>query len=364
MKILIIGYMHTKNDKRVFRTVETLSKTNEIIYQYITENEENKYKEGNINYLPIKYTENKNLSSIEKLKMRYRNLDKVIFNIIKTESYDMLYMHHFLPSKPIKPFVNAKKMNKKVVYDLHELHPENFLENLTGFKKIIKEKIMWKILKKQIKFSDKVIFVSEEMSEYVHTKIKNPFKSKVITNYASIALEPEKKAKTISIVGKTSRSLESEIKIIKESIKNGFEFKIIGMDLIDFSDVEHTYTSFLPYEKMMKEISKSAFSIISYTIKGKEIPLNFVFSMPNKFFDSIASGTPVIVNEKFISMSKIVNEYSLGVTINPNNPEEAYKKIENSYNNYNEIIKNIKKYKEKFIWTAKKEKEFINFIFC
>ncbi|MBM7560330.1 hypothetical protein JOC61_002143, partial [Marinitoga litoralis] len=53
MKILIIGYMHPKYDKRVFRTVKALSKENEIIYQYITPGIEKEYTEKNIKYIPI-----------------------------------------------------------------------------------------------------------------------------------------------------------------------------------------------------------------------------------------------------------------------------------------------------------------------
>jgi len=50
VKIFIIGYMHPKYDKRVFRTVKALSKDNEVIYQYWTDKEEIESKEGNIFY--------------------------------------------------------------------------------------------------------------------------------------------------------------------------------------------------------------------------------------------------------------------------------------------------------------------------
>lgn len=40
LKVLVIGYMHLRNDKRVFRTVQALSKKGEVIYQYWTEKEE------------------------------------------------------------------------------------------------------------------------------------------------------------------------------------------------------------------------------------------------------------------------------------------------------------------------------------
>lgn len=361
MKILIIGYMHTKNDKRVYRTVKALSKENEIIYQYWTKDKEEKYTEKNIEYVPIQYKKNIKANPIIKLKNR-RSLDKQILDLVKEKDYDILYMHHFLASRPVAPFKEAKKRDKKIIYDLHELHPENFLENLTGAKKQVKESVMWKIFKKQIKFSDKTIFVSEEMMKYVHKKINNDFNSKVITNYASTQNKSEEKTKTISFVGKTARGLDNEIKVLKKLIEKDYEFKIIGMDSANFKNIKHTYTSFLPYDEMIKELSKTSFSLISYTLNENEIPLNFVFSMPNKFFDSIAAETPVIVNENFESMSNLVKKYNIGVLINPKNINESVERIEKAYENYPEILNNIKKYKNKFIWTEEIEKDFVDYI--
>lgn len=361
LKILIIGYMHPKNDKRVFRTVKALSKDNEVIYQYWADKSEEKYSDGNIQYVPIYYVKNIQDNPMRKLRRR-RDLDKKILDIVKKEDYDLLYMHHFLASRPIAPFKIAKRKNKKVVFDLHELHPENFMESFTGVKKKIKESIMWKVLKKQINYSDKLIFVSKEMKEYVKEKLKINIESKVVTNYASTEIKSQKKTKTISFVGKTARGLENEIKVLKALIKKGYEFKIIGMDAANFENIEHTYTSFLPYEEMIEELSKTSFSLISYTLNEDEIPLNFVFSMPNKFFDSIAAETPVIVNENFKSMANLVKKYGIGVLINPKNIEESVEKIEKAYENYDEMIENIRRYKHEFVWTEEIEKDFVDFV--
>jgi glycosyltransferase involved in cell wall biosynthesis len=134
------------------------------------------------------------------------------------------------------------------------------------------------------------------------------------------------------------------------------------MDSANFESIKHTYTSFLPYDEMIEELSKTSFSLISYTLKDDEIPLNFVFSMPNKFFDSIAAETPVIVNEKFKSMANIVKRYKIGVLIEPKKIEESIEKIEKAYENYEEMMENIKKYKHEFVWTEEIEKDFVDFV--
>jgi len=52
-KVLIIGYMHSKYDKRVYRTVQALSKYAKVIYQYVVKEKESEYEEGNVRYVPI-----------------------------------------------------------------------------------------------------------------------------------------------------------------------------------------------------------------------------------------------------------------------------------------------------------------------
>ncbi|KLO21172.1 glycosyltransferase [Marinitoga sp. 1155] len=361
MTILIIGYMHPKYDKRVYRTVKALSKENKVIYQYWTDKDEEEYIEENIKYLPIKYKKNIQASPIIKLKNR-RKLDKKILKIIQAYDYDILYMHHFFASMPIEPFRIAKKRKKKIIYDIHEYHPENFLNNLSGIKKQIKEKTLWKIFEKQLKLSDKLIFVSEEMQKDVYKKLNINKDYLILKNYAEISVESKEKKKELSFVGKVNRNLDDEKEIIKVLINKGFKFRIIGMDSEYFKNIGHEYTSFLPYDKMMEELSKSMFSLISFnTVKNKSYK-NDLFSLPNKYYDSIAAETPVIVKNTFISMAKEVEKLKIGVVINPKNVDESVGKILEAYNNYDELLNNIKKHKEKFIWTEDKEKEFIAFI--
>lgn len=361
MKIFIIGYMHPKYDKRVFRTVKALSKDNEVIYQYWTDKEEIESKEGNIFYKPIKYEKNVKANPILKL-MRRRKLDKKIVEMIKNYDYDIVYFHHFLASRPLAPFKVAKKRDKVVIYDIHEYHPENFLNTLKGFAKVLKEKVMWKIFERQLKMSDKLVFVSKETKSDIFEKLKINKPYLIIPNYASISVESKEKKKEISFVGKVTRNLSNEKKIIKKLVEKGFKFKIIGMDSDVFKDIPHEYTTFLPYEDMMEQLSKSAFSLISYNTVMDESYKNDIFALPHKYYDSIAAGTPVIVKNTFVSMAKEVEKYGIGLVIDPNNVYESVEKILKAYENYENLLENIKKYKDRFVWNEKKEKEFISFV--
>ncbi|RLL85279.1 glycosyltransferase [Petrotoga sp. Shatin.DS.tank11.9.2.9.3] len=364
MRILIIGYMHPKFDKRVYRTVRSLSKFHEIIYQYWTDKDEKEYIDGNIKYMPIKYTKGTKGNPLKKLINR-RPLDKKICDLVTNENYDILYMHHFLASRPLEPFKIAKKRNKKIVYDIHEYHPENFLEELEGIIGNLKIRTVWRFFKKQLELSDMAIFVSQEMRDDVVNKANiDKGKTYIIPNYANFIIKPDiqKKSKEIVLVGKVTRKIEDEKKILKSLIEKDFKFKIIGMDSKNFKDIDHESTDFLPYEEMMKELSNVAFSLISYNEGRKQYNNNFKFALPNKFYDSLAAGTPVIVKASFVSMAKQVEDLGLGVVIDPTELKESVEKITNAYKNYEGILDNIEKHQKRFIWDEKKERKFVGLI--
>ena len=132
------------------------------------------------------------------------------------------------------------------------------------------------------------------------------------------------------------------------------------MDSKEFDDIPHTSTSFLPYNEMMEELSKAAFSLISYNTVKDRNSKNYIFALPHKYYDSLSAGTPVIVKESFVSMAKQVEELGVGVVINPSNIEQSIEKILNAYENYETILKNIEKYQNYFVWDENKEKEFLN----
>ncbi|MBP7238407.1 MAG: glycosyl transferase family 1, partial [Petrotogaceae bacterium] len=135
MNIFIVGYEHPKTDKRVFRTVNSLAEKaeNKIIYQYWTDNiNEKKYTQGSITYCPIFYDKSSGVSSLYKLKRR-KAFDNIIMDMILHEDYDVIIFNYFVISYLTKAFSKAKKRNKKIIYDIHELHPENFLNLMTGF---------------------------------------------------------------------------------------------------------------------------------------------------------------------------------------------------------------------------------------
>ncbi|MGC8902297.1 MAG: glycosyl transferase family 1 [Fervidobacterium sp.] len=369
-RVLVIGYMHSKDDKRVLRTVNSLSKVFCVTYQYLTTVPERPYTSGNISFVPILWKENESQNPVFKMIKR-RKFDEQIIELITRTEFDILYLHHFLPTKPLLPFVIAKGRGKMVVFDIHEYHPQNFLANLPGIIEKAKERVMNEVFRKQIELSDKLIFVSEEMISHVDKNIiqLSDKKVMVLPNYANGSCRKienieqiDKKKKEIVFVGKIPRKLREEKQIIKNLIEKGFKFKVIGMDTSELEDIPHTSMGLLPYDKMLEEIAKALFSLVSSSTINKRDYVNHIYSLPNKFFDSLAAGTPVIVKDSFVSMKKIVERLGIGVVIDPTDVNFSVQKVLVASENYQKYIENVEKYKNLFVWDENKEREFIDFI--
>ena len=100
-----------------------------------------------------------------KLIKRIR-LDREILKLVKELDYDLAYFHSFPASQPIKLFREVKKRGKKLLYDLHEIMPVQFLPEKYSFL----NPVLWRILKAQLSLVDGVIGVSDEAMKMMFEK--------------------------------------------------------------------------------------------------------------------------------------------------------------------------------------------------
>jgi len=362
MKILIVGILHKKYDKRVFRTVKALSKAGEVTYVYWTEDKNEKpYSENNVKFIPLYHKLCKISLAEAKKRISY---EKKLVKILEMENYDILYLHHVANFFPKAPYKIGKKKNATIVTDFHEYITENYWSSLQD---IFPNQLIGKqIFRYLVRNSHMGIFVSQSIINEALNFNEN-LKALCLSNYSNINitdidLERKKKKKNIIFVGGMKRDLSYEIEVMKYLAREGFEFTTIGVRYdLDFAK----YIPFLPYNEMMKELSKATFSLVSYSPYScnKKLLKSYVYSMPNKFFDSVGAVTPVIIREEFTEMKEYVDKYKVGVVIPTDDPKKAAKKIEKTYSlHYESLLENIRKHKEHFLWTTKKEEEFLNFI--
>lgn len=170
------------------------------------------------------------------------------------------------------------------------------------------------------------------------------------------------KEKEICIVGKVPRGMKDEKEILRKLIDRGFKVKLIGMDLGVLRDIPHEYKALMPHREMMKELLRCSFSLISYSTIGYENCKNDLFALPNKYYDSLAAGVPVIVKSTFVSMVKEVEKYKIGVVINPKDVDESVEKILGTYEKYDEIMERVKIHQHRFVFDESKKEEFLKFV--
>ncbi len=113
----------------------------------------------------------------------------------------------------------------------------------------------------------------------------------------------------------------------------------------------------LPYNELIKYTSSADLGI---TI-DKDSNLNYRFSLPNKLFDYIAAGIPVLASN-LPEVSRIVNKYQVGEILNSHKPEDIAEKISEMLNDkekLNYYKNNTKSAAQELCW-ENEEKELIN----
>ena len=91
--------------------------------------------------------------------------------------------------------------------------------------------------------------------------------------------------------------------------------------------------------------------------------LSYYYSTPNKIFEYIMAGIPVIVSD-FPEMRKIVSQFGVGLTVNPEDPRDIASKIKMLLEDeelYNRMARNARKAAREALNWEKEEKKLLEF---
>tara|TARA_B100000683_G_scaffold92964_1_gene91866 strand:+ start:666 stop:1487 length:822 start_codon:yes stop_codon:yes gene_type:complete len=111
----------------------------------------------------------------------------------------------------------------------------------------------------------------------------------------------------------------------------------------------------IPYEEMMQYTMLSDIGVSL----DKPNNLNYEFSLPNKFFDYIKAGIPV-VSSHLIEIRKLVEQFNCGAMTTSHDPHDILDALQYAFKNKSSFKKGILQAKEELVW----EKEVINLINC
>ena len=104
----------------------------------------------------------------------------------------------------------------------------------------------------------------------------------------------------------------------------------------------------LPYNEMMQYTYNAD---VGVTL-DKDTNINYRFSLPNKIFDYIKAGLPVLSSD-LVELKKIINQYEIGVITVDHSPEEIKKSLLAIWDNehiFSQYKENTKKAAQELIW--------------
>ena len=88
------------------------------------------------------------------------------------------------------------------------------------------------------------------------------------------------------------------------------------------------------------------------------VALSYIWSLPNKFFENIQCLNPMIVSD-FPEMGRIVDDYKIGLKVNPEDSEEiaeTIRKLQSDRELFSQFKENLVKAKEDLCWEKEKQK--------
>ncbi|MFO0321296.1 MAG: glycosyltransferase [Bacteroidota bacterium] len=264
-----------------------------------------------------------------------------LFFILLFTKADLLYANDLDTLLP--NFLVSKLKGSKLIYDSHEI----FCEVPELVNHPIK-KWIWESLEKWIipKLKNGIT-VNESIANYFTNKYNLPFiyvrnipnyGEKIILKSRKVLGLPEKKY--LIILQGAGINVQRGAEELLESFKylnDNYALLIIGAgDVIN--QLKLNANKFQLKDKIIFIDKLSALELRQYTINSdlgvtidKDSNLNYHFSLPNKVFDYIHAGLPILAS-KLPEIESIIHKYNIGVFINKHYPKHIAEQIEKLMN--------------------------------
>ena len=326
MKICMLTTTHTPRDIRIFhKEAKTLSKYFNVTIIAPNEMEWREVK-NNVRIVTFRRA---------RKTLHFLNLFRLFRNGMRENA--CVYHCHEPDSLLVAIIIKIIKKNCKIIYDVHEHWPSEIAYGWFKIKtKILRrpfEFLVDLIERTMVKFADGVIVVSESVGERFRSKGYTLIENVPLLSFSA---NPESlKDSDLVLMGGDLQSfhgLEEILSAMLEVKKSypGIKLKIVGNIKIDIKNIiieknltdNVIFTGFLPLEDMYREISKAKAGIIIL----KNEYYNSYIGLPNKLFDYMLCGIPVIASD-FPEIRRVVRKARCGILVNPTDIKEIAEAI-------------------------------------
>lgn len=359
----IVNTTGLEYDDRVRKEALTLSKNAQVKIFVVQTN--NKESEGVTSYgIPYKSFRLKTRDKLPSAKLLLVKAAEFYWRVRKYLSdYDIIWVHD------VEPFLFTLLLRKtKIVWDLHEI-PRLFEKNI----------VMRTLFRLTEKKCMRLIHANNYRIDYLirESLINNPEKHIAIRNFPDTqfersTLKDEKYDEFKKWLGDTDyiylQGLGGKGRFplqTIEAVMKAESFKAVVVGQFDVQAHEHLSKLYgdrlyqnIFFRGMVNQlaipnyIKGSSLSIILYDITEP----NNRYCEPNRMYQSIVFQKPVIVgcNEP---MSELVTKYGFGIALKSDgsNIAEITDAIYTILNNYDVYVENIKKHKNKILWSEQEQ---------
>jgi len=347
---------HQRNDIRIFLKECCSANDHGLAVSLIVADSLGNENHNNINIIDVGRAKGGRLS----------RMTKTVFKIYLAALKAGGNVYHFHDPELLPVGIALRLKGKKVVYDVHEDLPRQILSK--NWIRPFLRRMVSLIVETIENFCSRYFNAIAAATPYITLRFKkiNP-NSININNYPLLSeihapQYLENKSRTICYIGGITR-IRGLIQVVhsleycdaKLVLAGSFSDKSLEMELRScpaWNRVE--YLGPVPRETVLKVINSSRVGIVTFLPEP-----NHVNSQPNKMFEYMSAGLPVVASN-FPLWKEIIEGNKCGLCVDPNEPREIGKAIDFILNNEDKAkqmgINAVKAVKEKYTWSKEEQK--------